>query len=210
MNIAAGPFLIASTLLVLGGVLKALRPVDTANALRGVGVAFGPGVVRLGGVAEAALGVWAITTGDRWSAILVALSYLAFTGFVVVALVRHAPIASCGCFGKADAPPSLVHVGVNLVACLAAVAVAVDPVVGLREVLADQPLAGAPFLLLVVTGVFLTFIALTLLPRSLLLVRQSVAAHPARRGCAGPTRRGRAERFLSPPARDPPSDAGRR
>ena len=186
MNIAAGPFLIASTLLVLGGVLKALRPVDTANALRGVGVPFGPGLVRLGGVAEAALGIWAITTGDRWSAILVAVSYVAFTGFVVVALVRHVPIASCGCFGKADAPPSLVHVGVNLVACLAALAVAVDPGVGLREVLADQPLAGLPFLLLVATGVFLTFIALTLLPRTLSLVRQSVAAHASHGGVGTP------------------------
>jgi len=176
MNLAAGPFLIAATLLVVGGLLKALRPLDTANALRGVGVPLGPGIVRFGGAAEAAVGIWAITTGGRWSAILVAVSYAAFTAFVVAALLRHAPIASCGCFGKADTPPSLVHVGVNLIACLAAVAVAVDPGAGLRAILATQPLAGAPFLLLVATGVFLTFLALTLLPRTLSLVRQSVAA----------------------------------
>jgi hypothetical protein len=175
MNIAAGPFVIAATLLALGGALKALRPIDTANALRGVGVPSGPGIVRLGGVGEAALGIWAITTGDRWSAILVGLSYLAFTGFVVVALVRAAPIASCGCFGKADTPPSLVHIGVNLVACLAAVAVAVDPGTGLRATLAAQPLAGLPFLLLAATGVFLAFLALTLLPRTLSVGRQSTA-----------------------------------
>jgi hypothetical protein len=177
MSFAAGPFVIAASLLVLGGVLKALRPLDTSNALRGVGVPFGPGIVRFGGVAEAALGVWAITTGDRWSATLVALSYVAFSGFVVVALVRRAPIASCGCFGKADTPPSLVHVGVNVVACLAAVAIAADPGAGLRDVLAVQPLAGLPFLLLVGTGVFLTFLALTLLPQTLLLVGHARRRH---------------------------------
>ena len=53
-------------------------------------------------------------------AALVAVSYLAFAGFVVVALRSGAPISSCGCFGKVDTPPSLVHVVIDLV--LAAVA----------------------------------------------------------------------------------------
>lgn len=176
MSVAAGPFVIAATLLALGGVLKAWKPLDTANALRGVGIPAGPMVVRFGGVVEAVIGVWALASGDRASAILVAVSYLGFIGFVLLALVRDAPIASCGCFGKADTPPSWVHVGLNLVAFGAAVAVAAQPGAGLVDVIADQPLAGVPFLLLVATGVFLSFLALTLLPRTQALVQASVGA----------------------------------
>ena len=46
----------------------------------------------------------------RCFAALVAVSYLAFAGFVIVALRSGAPISSCGCFGKVDTPPSVVHV----------------------------------------------------------------------------------------------------
>lgn len=175
VTVAAGPFVIAATLLVLGGVLKARRPIDTANALRGVGIPAGPVVVRFGAVVEGAIGVWALVTGDRASAVLVAVSYLAFTGFVALALVRRAPISSCGCFGKADTPPSWVHIGLNLVAFTAAVSVSARPGAGLVDVIADQPLAGVPFVLLAATGVFLSFLALTLLPRTQALVRASVA-----------------------------------
>lgn len=176
MTIAAGPFVIAATLLVLGGVLKALRPGDTATALRGVGIPTGATLVRAGGALEAAIGLWALATGDRGAAILVALSYLAFTGFVLVALRRDSPIASCGCFGREDTPPSWVHVGVNLVAVAAATIVAIDPGAGLPDLVGDQPLAGVPFLLLTATGVLHAFLALTLLPRTLALVRTSVDA----------------------------------
>jgi hypothetical protein len=176
MTIASGPFVIAAILLVLGGVLKALRPGDTANALRGVGIPMGSVVVRIGGAVEAGIGIWALVTADRAAAVLVALSYLGFTVFVLVALLRDAPIASCGCFGKEDTPPSWVHVGVNLAAVVAATTVAVDPGAGLPEILGDQPLAGIPFLLLTATGAFLAFLALTLLPRTQALVRASVEA----------------------------------
>jgi hypothetical protein len=174
VTIAVGPFVIAAALLAIGGGLKAIEPGDTANALRGVGLPVGAWAVRAGGVAEVAVGVWALATGAHAAAILVALSYVAFTGFVLVALVRDAPIASCGCFGKADTPPSWVHIGVNLVAVAAAVVVAIDPGAGLGDVLADQPLAGIPFVLLTLTGMFLAFLALTLLPRTEALVQTSL------------------------------------
>ncbi|MCJ7436152.1 MAG: hypothetical protein MUP97_00085 [Acidimicrobiia bacterium] len=165
MTLAAGPFAIAATLLLVGGLAKAWRPTDTAHALRGLGVPVPPFAVRLGGLVEAAVGLSALVRGDRVSAILVALSYLAFSGFVIVALARHAPIASCGCFGRLDTPPSTVHVVLDLGALLAAVTVVFEPGVGLSRVLRDQPLAGVPFLLLVITGTFVAFVAMTLLPR---------------------------------------------
>jgi hypothetical protein len=172
VTLAAGPFAIAATLLAAGGAAKALRPADTANALRTMRLPSSPLLVRVGGVVEAAVGAAALAVGDRTTAVLLALSYLAFAGFVVLALRRGAPISSCGCFGKADTPPSRVHVAINLGAVAAAVAVAVQPGAGLPDVLGRQPLAGIPFVLLLACGVGLVFLALSSLPRTMALVRQ--------------------------------------
>jgi hypothetical protein len=163
--------MIAAALLLLGGILKAARPGDTANALRGVGLPASALLVRLGGVAEVAVGVFAITTGGTLAAALVAASYLAFAAFVARAMRADAPIATCGCFGKEDTPPSAVHLGIDLAAVAAAIAVIAQPGVGLGDVVRDQPLGGAPYFLLVVIGVYVTFVALTALPRTLALVR---------------------------------------
>lgn len=176
MNAAAGPFTIAVALLALGGAFKAASPADTATALRGVGLPGWPLLVRLGGVLEMAVAVVALATGGRAAAALVAISYLGFAGFVAVALARGVPIATCGCFGKADTPPSVVHLVINLGAAAAALAVVVDPGVALADVVADQPLEGVPYLLLVATGVYLTFVALTRLPRLLVTIRASRSA----------------------------------
>ncbi len=103
--------------------------------------------------------------GSAAAAALVAVSYLLFTGFVVLALARHLPIGSCGCFGKVDTPPSPIHVVVNLGAVVTAIAVAIGPGGGIGSVLADQDLLGIPFLLLVGTATYLVFLALTALPQ---------------------------------------------
>ena len=124
--------------------------------------------MRAFGVVEAVLAAIALFTGNPIAAVLVAASYLAFAGFVVVALRRGAAIASCGCFGKVDTPPSVVHVVLNLGAD------APDPsrlVVALPDVLRDQPLAGVPFALLLAIGVYLVFLAFTALPKTMAAVR---------------------------------------
>jgi len=170
VTVLAGPFAIAAALLAIGGAMKAWRPQDTANALRGVGLPGSSLLVRVGGVVELIIGATALAAGSTVSAVLVALSYTVFLAFVVTALRRHVPVATCGCFGKVDTPPSRVHVGVNLVAVAAAVTVAVDPGAGLIDTIRIQPLAGVPYLLLVALGVGLVFVALTSLPRTLALV----------------------------------------
>jgi hypothetical protein len=170
MSLAAGPFLIAATLLAVGGVLKTARPTDTANALRAVGIPGGPLLVRVGGAAEAAVGLVALATGDRIPAVLLAASYAAFAAFVLIALGRGAPLASCGCFGKADTPPTRLHVILNAGAAAAGLAVALNPGAGLVDVLGSQPLDGVPFVLLLGCGVSFAYLALTSLPRLLQLV----------------------------------------
>lgn len=172
MSILAGPFAIFSALLAVGGALKAVDPGDTAHALGALGLPHTRLLVRAGGVAEVVVGVGALVVGGPVFAGLVAASYLAFTAFVVVALRRGAPISSCGCFGKVDTPPSSVHVVIDLAAAAIAtvVAVAGDPV-ALPDVLRDQPLAGVPFVLLVLTGMYAAFLAFTALPKTLAAVR---------------------------------------
>ena len=167
MTPAAGPFAIAAALLVAGGLLKTARPADTATALRQSGLPATPGLVRAGGLVEAGLGVAALVRGDRVTAVLVAVSYAAFAGFVALALRRGTPLASCGCFGKEDSPPTRLHVALT---AAAAVAVAVRPGVGLAAVVRAQPLGGVPFLLLLCCGVAFAYLALTSVPRLLVLV----------------------------------------
>jgi hypothetical protein len=170
VTVLAGPFAIVAALLALGGASKAVQPADTVGALRGLGLPNSGVLVRAGGVAELVIGVGALVTGARPFAVLVAISYAAFAAFVALALRRGAPIGSCGCFGRAETPPSRTHVVVNVAAALVAAAVAVDPFGGVGDVVADQPLLGLPFLLLVAVGVYLVFLALTLLPRTLAML----------------------------------------
>jgi hypothetical protein len=170
---AAGPFLIAAALLAVGGALKTARPADTANALRAVGLPGAPLLVRAGGAAEAAVGLAALATGARAPAALLAASYAAFAAFVLLALRRGTPLASCGCFGKDDTPPTRLHAVLNAGAAAAAVAVALDSGAGLVDVIGSQPLAGVPFLLLLGCGVSFAYLALTRLPRLLQLVHAS-------------------------------------
>ena len=106
---------------------------------------------------------------------LVALSYLAFAGFVVVALRSGSPISSCGCFGKIDTPPSIVHVVLDLAFAGVAAAAAVVGDVALPDVLGDQPLLGIPFLMLLVIGCSLVFLAFTSLPKTMAVVREVAA-----------------------------------
>jgi hypothetical protein len=180
VSVLAGPFAIATVLLAVGGAAKAVRPRDTAQALAAVGMRF-PRVfparvaVRVGGAVEAVIGVAALIVGGPVLCSLVAISYLAFTGFVVVALRTGAPISSCGCFGKVDTPPSVVHVVLDLLFAGVALGAAFAGDVALPDVLGDQPLLGIPFLLLVVIGCCLVFLAFSSLPKTMAAVREVAA-----------------------------------
>jgi hypothetical protein len=161
----SGVYVAIVGVLVAGGALKAARPADTANALSALGVPVGRWVVRAGGGAEAVLGIWALAVGGWLPALLVGVSYLAFGAFVGVALLRRAPISSCGCFGGIDTPPSVLHLLVNLLAASAALVVAADGGPSLATILTGQPELGVPLLVLSAVTAYLVFLALALLPR---------------------------------------------
>lgn len=166
MNPALGPFAIAALLLVIGGVLKTVRPHDTAVALELSGLPVGDVAVRGGGAAEALLGVVALVTVDVAVATLVAISYAAFCGFSARALARGLPIASCGCFGDIETPPRRLHVGITLGACLAAIGMALDAAVSPLDIATDGALEAVAYVVLVAVGVAASLALLTELPRS--------------------------------------------
>jgi len=167
MTVLIGPFQVVVVLLLAGGALKAVRPDDTAGALRAFGVPVPMWGVRAAGVGEAGIASWALLSGNRVAAALVGISYAGFAAFVWSAERRSLPIASCGCFGRVDTPPSAVHLGVNLVGSAVAFGVALVGGASYTDVVAGQPLAGVPYTAMVLLGAWLAFVALTVLPRVL-------------------------------------------
>jgi hypothetical protein len=68
-----------------------------------------------------------------------------------------------------------VHVVLDLAFAGVAAAAAIVGEVALPDVLADQPLVGIPFLLLLVIGCALVFLAFTSLPKTMAAVREVAA-----------------------------------
>ncbi|GAB3676493.1 MauE/DoxX family redox-associated membrane protein [Angustibacter aerolatus] len=126
-QIVSGPFLAAAALLVLAGAPKVVAPSSLVTALRSAGLPAGPSAVRVLAAGEVAVGVLALLRPGRLSAVLVALAYLAFTGFVALALRRGGVLASCGCFGKPDTPPTRSHLLVTALLAVAAGLLAIAP-----------------------------------------------------------------------------------
>jgi hypothetical protein len=164
MDALAGPYLAAAVLLVAAGGAKLIDPLPLVRALRSVGLPASGGLVRAGAAGELLLGLLAVATGARLAAAGVALSYAAFTGFVLVALRRGGVLASCGCFGKADTPPTRSHVAVTAGFAAAAAAVAVRPLGALPGLLAAQPGAGLPLLVAAAAVAVTAYLVLSLLP----------------------------------------------
>lgn len=104
-----GPVHAAAALLVLAGAQKLRDPLPLVRAARSVSLSVPATLVRAGAALEAAVGLATLLDGSRWTALAVAASYAGFTAFVVLALLRKGILASCGCFGRADTPPTVLH-----------------------------------------------------------------------------------------------------
>lgn len=169
----AGLYLAVTALLALGGVLKVLRPNETATALAALGLPSQSFVIRGLGLVEIVIGIVAFGTGHPIASLLTAGAYMSFAGFVLIARRAKTPVQSCGCFGKAETPPSIIHITVNLMAAGVAVLIAIWPIPALTELLSDQPGAGVPLLLLTAVIIYLLYVALTALPQTLRAVRTS-------------------------------------
>lgn len=164
MDALAGPYLASAALLVAAGGSKLADPLSLVRALRSARLPGSALTVRALAAGEVLLGVTAVVLGTRSAAVLVALSYAAFTGFVLLARTRGGVLASCGCFGKADTPPTTTHVAVTAGLAAVAAAVAVRPLGALSGVLDGSPGAGVPLLLASAAVGSTAYLVLALLP----------------------------------------------
>lgn len=164
MGVLAGPFSAAAALLVVGGAPKLVRPASTAGALASLRLPASPQLVRLLGAAEVAVAGAALLTGARLAAGLMAVAYAGFATFIGLALARPGLVKSCGCFGRADTPPTSAHLVVNIAAAGVAAAVAIGG--GGQLEIGSSPLAGLPLVGLTALCAWLGYLALALLPRA--------------------------------------------
>lgn len=172
-----GVYLSGAILLVVAGVMKAARPGDTARALADLL----PGplghhvrlrvAVRTGAVIEFGIGLCALAFPRPWTALAVAVSYLGFTAVVTAARSAGGVLASCGCFGRADTPATVLHLVINAVLAAGSGLVALgflvwhDPARGsVLTVLGGQPWSGAPLLGLSALGAAVAYVAMAVMP----------------------------------------------
>jgi Methylamine utilisation protein MauE len=121
------PYAAAAVLLAVAGVPKVRDPGNLVRAVRSVGMPFGRQGVRAFAAAEVGIAVAALVVPGRPAALLLAAVYAGFTAFVVLALRRGGVLSSCGCFGRADTPPTRAHALATGAASGVGLLVAVDP-----------------------------------------------------------------------------------
>ena len=159
----SAPLLVACLLLALAGAPKIARPGYAVGALRSVRVRVPAAAVRALGAVETALGVVTAVTGGRALAAVVAMSYLGFAGFLVVALRTGGAVSSCGCVGRPDTPPTRTHVAVTVLLAAAATAAAVHGAPGLTDI--SWSARTAVTLAFAALSTWLAWLALAVLPR---------------------------------------------
>jgi methylamine utilization protein MauE len=180
-----GPLGIVSTVLLVAGIWKVVRPAPARAALRSLGWAVPSPVVRVLGVTEGALAVAVLLVGGAALALLVGVLYLSFAA---VAWRLRGGDVGCGCFGAASStPPGSLHIAVNLLAAGVAASAAIDGVPGHVAAWHALPAWGVPHALLVVVGATATLGLLTVLPDARAAARgaarlpQPVLFQPGRR-----------------------------
>jgi hypothetical protein len=115
---------LAAALLVLAGGVKVVRPRATAQALLDAGLPGSRAVSRGIGTVEIATGAWALAAPAAGGAVALGVVYLGFAGFLGYVLRVHPEAGSCGCAGPTPVPPSRLHLALNVLAGLAALAYA--------------------------------------------------------------------------------------
>jgi hypothetical protein len=123
--------LAAALLEVAAGLGKLRHPGGFSTAAARVGFSLPPPAVRALALVEVLAAVLALSVGgaEAWAA--VAASYVAFTVFAVMVRERSGGVGSCGCFGRAQAPVSPLHLAVTAVGALVTVLAALGGASGL-------------------------------------------------------------------------------
>ena len=164
VDITTALYAAGSLLLVFAAVAKLVFPRPAADLLGVLGLPERTWVARLVGCAEFTLGLAALAVGGPFPAIAAAVVYSLFALVSLLAINRG--LASCGCFGQVDSPPSRIHVVGNIffaAVCALAVRAGVSPRVWVGTA-TDQPAGAAALVLAVCVLAGLVFVSLTAVP----------------------------------------------
>jgi hypothetical protein len=163
-GLLATPFFAAALLLAASGCTKLRRPGSAVGALQAAGLPSSNLVARLLGAVEGTVGVGCLLAPGRALSVALAVLYLGFAGFLVTLLRSPDRPGSCGCVGATEAPPTRLHVVLDLAAALTGVAMAARPLPGLLPFAADMGLGGVPFVIGVALSAYLIHLVLAYLP----------------------------------------------
>lgn len=161
MDALTGPYAAAAALLVVGGAPKIWAPADTARALRQLRLPVNRPAVRVLGTLEVLTGLAALTWTSSLPALGVAGWYAAFTVVVALALRTDKPLASCGCFGKADTPPTRTHLALVAAAAVVGGVAATRPPEAVMTALTDDVLLALPFVALTACVVWFSYLVMS-------------------------------------------------
>ena len=145
--------MIFSGLLLVTGVSKAMRPHDTASAVRQLGLPATSLLIRLLAVGEIGVGVWVVATMSTVSLAAQSLLYGVFAVWTWAAIRSDTPLATCGCLGRPDTPPYGGHLAINVIG----VVVSFSAMFTVGDALSDQPLGVVAALVVVSAGVWLAW-----------------------------------------------------
>ncbi|HSO50378.1 MAG TPA: MauE/DoxX family redox-associated membrane protein [Acidimicrobiia bacterium] len=155
---------VALALLAASGLAKLLDPDPTRGAMAAARLPSSRWIARGLGALEIAAAVVGLVLAGVWLAPAATL-YAGFFLFTLVAVQQRLPIQSCGCFGRDDTPPTVLHVAFNLVS---AGALTYSAVMGLPAVPWDAPpLDVLVYLSFALLGAYLAYLLLAQLPRTL-------------------------------------------
>ncbi|HWH27719.1 MAG TPA: MauE/DoxX family redox-associated membrane protein [Mycobacteriales bacterium] len=164
------PVLVAAALLVAAAPGKLRRPGDTVTALRAVGLPAARSGVRALAVGELGLAMAVLIVPSPVVLLALAAAYAGFAVFVALALRAGTPLASCGCLGRPDTPPTRPHLVVVAALGAASLGAAVTGAASAPALLAE-PGAGLPLLLAAGVGGYLAWAVLAVLPHVLVAGR---------------------------------------
>lgn len=166
MPLTAAPLWVFAALMVVAGAAKVVTPSPTMGAITASGFTVGRRHIQVLGITEVAVGVYTIIGGDVAGATAMLVFYVGFTLFVVNALVRDLPVASCGCFGQEDTPPTWIHVAITLLGAGTGIAALISPPGPVDTIVGFNT---DSLMLIALTGVafFFAYMSLTALPKTL-------------------------------------------
>jgi hypothetical protein len=166
---------LGSLVLFAAGTVKLLRPLPAVRALQAIGLPATPTLVRAGAAMEVVLAMLSAGSTSPVGPAGVTLAYLGFTVFVVVARRRGTAVRSCGCFGKADTPPSMIHIALDMLFATGAALVAVSAGRTPPWKLIVGPVQGTVFVALAAVATYLAIEAFATLPATLAQARATAA-----------------------------------